>query len=734
MAKASVTLSGVPLAGVGSIAWRFTTGTQPYTAVFSVHRDIWDQGMKDSVGIPRVLSVTDARGVKTEVKEIYILHQVPSDSPNRRSFLVADKRWKWAYRLIARDYNVPRKTGNRTANLDQVPIETVVVRDKYDFLPYSLDGQQKWTPKRAVEDVLHMLDSGSPFEIQSFPIEGGSGAGEFTLQNVTLRDQGDVALARLLSYVPGAEVTVNADGKVVVFDGTDLDAAEQHLQGLPLATWSGEAAAKIDRRAVRPSKVVVHYQREVEAVFDFSDNYAGSTSAGLVGSAPFLENVIPTVDPQTELSVYDPEGGGLVSDTVPAGTWVEFRAWLAAMDLQKPAGSLPWTFDTIARHWVKGDLDGVLGGRGLDQSTTRNVSLRIQAIKQHFRQTFRTNRRYMERLRDLLAVRVALIDPVTGARAPSAVWSQACIVPSEKGKLMAPRKDPDNAGYYRNVDYVPAAGTNVIDSPPGPAAVNILDRDLGIFRVEWILDPAGTVASFIPCQLVGDNNQVTVPTRNLALQDTRPMGPGMRVESGANGIFLSKTMDLRAMMTIIPAAPNNPRQFHRIEVDPADVSDVFRTEFGIADGQGPDLEVFIPPGELTARFAWKDDGAATSTIADLLGLRDDDPNEAGIDGDNLAGFVLINDENHLSGHAKSVAAELLASYSDSIQGTVATEFPEDGLRLVGNMATATLRISGAPSAKVDAVHQFPGQQKPISRFSLLPESARAIILGTVNRE
>ena len=736
--KATVTLGGEPLAGLGTIAWKFVTGVQPYTTVFSVHTSAWEKDLKNKMGKPLTLSVTDSRGVTTKVQDLFILHIVPSGRPKITSFLVADRRWKWAYKLVARDYNVPKKTGDRTAR-NKVPVEATITVDEYDYKPYSLDIDVKWTPETALEDLLLILENpgeSGKHRIESLPIETTSEDGQFTLQNISLRDQGDAAMARLLSYIPGAQVYVTAEGVATVFDGADTTATQDYFKTLPPNTWDGDKAEVIDRQKIRPNRVRVHYQREVELVLEYEDDYSGQTSAAPVKGSPYIDNVIPTVDPETVITAeYDSELGP-VDKTVPPGTYVRVDRWLAAMDLIKPEGSDPWTFATIQQHWLKGDLDGILGGRGLDLDENGNVSMRIQALKQHFRQTFRVNRTYTERLRDVQAIRVAMLDPVTGARAPAAVWGQACVVPTTKGKLMAGRKDPENAKCFRNVDYLAPhlAGEDLIKTSPGPTRVTFVDRDQGIFRLEWMTSPYGTVDSFIPCHLVGElaSNTPKVIMRDLSRQEDEPVGAGTRIEGGSNGIYLRDSLQYKIMVTIVPAAPNNKRQFHIESLTADDISDVFRTEFGITDGIGPPLEVFIPPGENTARFSWRDDATAPGTIANLLGLNSDDPNESGIpEGEELEGFGLINQDRELTGHAKAVAAEMLAPFADNLMGRVATTVPKDGLKLVGNMSGATLQVGAAPSAKVNAVHEFPGQQKPISRLALMPESVRKVVLGIV---
>lgn len=744
--KASATLGGVPLAATRGVAWRFVTGVQPYTTIFEVHKSNWPK-LQEQIGQPLTLKIVDSRGVESTINQVYILHLAPSGAPPRVAFVVADKRWRWPYRLVVRDFNMPRKTGDRTAK-QPVPVETQVVVDEYDYLAYSLQGEEgtRWTAQAAVEEVLRILElEGAPaggFEIESFPIKdtsGGNNTATFTLQGVSLRDAGDLALARLLSYVPGATVYVRADGRTVVIDSTDVDATDKHFHTLPVSTYSGEKAVWIDRKKIRPEKVVVHYQREVEVLLEYEDDYSGSTRPQPARSRSYIENVCPTVDTTTTVREFDPEINKTVEKAnLPPGTWVRMDALLEAWNDDRPEGSLPWTFDTLKIHWLVGDLEGVLGARGQDLDEDANIAMRVQAIRQHFRQTFRINRRYTGRTRSLRAVRVGVLDPISGARAPAAVWGQACIIPTTKGKYMASRStdELDKSKVYRNVDYLAPARNGdlqIIDTPPGPTRVSIIDQDLGVFRLEWVVSPYGTDESFIPCKLVNNQNFDGIAvTRDLSQQDDEPMGPGLIVEGGSNGVFLADSLEYSIIVTLVPNAPNNARQFHRVEVEPSEVASLFRREFGIKDGEGPTLEIFVPPGELTARFAIEDEDEGGRSVQELFGLLNapNDP-EAGVEGPEIPGYVLCNEERELQPHAVSAAAELLTAFADNMQGTIVTRVPDGGLKLVGNMNSATVRVAAAPSGKVDAVHAFPGQSQPISRLALMPESTRQLVLGIV---
>jgi hypothetical protein len=572
MAKAKVTLGGIVLAGNSSISWKLQTGVQPYTAIMSVPVNDWSD-VQRKILKPVDLEIIDSQGTRTTIRDLFILHRVASDSPHRASFLVADRRWKWSRNLVVRDYNVLKKTGDRVAKGEIRPASKAVSVDQYDYRAYSLNNGNRWKAQDAVKDILKLIEaedgattvSTKKVQIESFPIPDSSEGGQFSLQNVYLRDAGDVALARLMSYIPGAEVYVDQDGFIRVFDASDLKAAEDYFKRIEPATWDGDKAEFIDRIKVRPSEVRVYYQREIELVLEFEDDITGGTRAQLNGAAPYIENVIKTVDPQTTVTEFDPETRSFVQKVVPPGTWVTAEQFLAAMDKVKPAGSKPWTGEMLRRAWIHPGLDGVLVGeglRGVDQVETGSVTAAIGTLKEHFRQTFRINRSYVERMRDIQAVRVAVLDPVTGTRAPAAVWGKACVIPSTKGSFMVQRKNAEAQGRFRNLNSLPAAGEQLADKAPGPASVSILDRDLGIFKVVWHTSPYGTDTSIIPSNLVDTDNRSTVPTRDLALQASKNMHPGLRVESGTEGSLLDKSAELKVMVTIVTSAPNNKKQFH----------------------------------------------------------------------------------------------------------------------------------------------------------------------------
>ena len=322
-------------------------------------------------------------------------------------------------------------------------------------------------------------------------------------------------------------------------------------------------------------------------------------------------------------------------------------------------------------------------------------------------------------------------------------------MPSEKGKLTAFRTDPTRAQILQNIDYLaeynkdPTNRPRLVTQPPSPARISWRDKDLGIFSLSYILSPFGTVNSYLPCCLVDADGERKSLVRNLEQQDDDPVVAGATIEGGTTGIFLDKVLEMKVLITLVPAAPNNKHQYHQESVEADDISDFWKYKFGIRDGDGPELDVFVPPGEQTARFAWSIDEGCEKTINELLALGEDDPRKAGIKPDkktgeiNLDGYHFTNYEREIKAHSKAMAAELLSAYADNIQGTLSTKLPpkqgEGGNvdRLSGNMTSATIQVAGYPSGKVSTFYEFPGQQPVISRMSLLPDEARRLILRVI---
>lgn len=761
--KSVILLANIPVSANGVVAWRLVSGVAPYQATFSCHKSDWPK-LQEQKGRPITMEVRNSRQ-SMQIKSLFITHEVASDSPNRRSFVVADRRWRWEYRLVTKDYNMVRRTANKVligAVAVDAPVEISQSKDEYYYLPYSLDDGKRWTPRSFLEDVFAYVEPYSSRIIESFPEfgqgtgqnAGGGDQGGVSIQNMMLRDQGNIAMQKALQACPGADVYVRFDGSVAVFDAVSEGRTKEVIREAGLATWEGDALAKSDKRKIRPKNVVVHFQREVELVLAYSDDFGaeGQTveTKRRDKNGLYVENVMPTVDPETEVTEYDPVLDKMVTKTVGQGTFVEFKALLDAWDKKKPSGAEPWTFETIRKVWLHGDMDGILGGaNGLDLDPLGNVVTRIQMIKQHFRQTFRVNQRIMERVRDIQPTRVFVLDPVTGLRSPSLVWGQACVISTTKGQMIASRTDPEKTLVMKNVDYYPKEGKQIKDTPPGPTRLIMLDRDRGLFRTEWIVSPYGIVESFVPGFITDSYNNPRSAVRNLKEQDRKPMASGVRSYAEDNSIFLGRQCSMKMIVTMVPCAPNDSRQFHIERIAPDKIALQFAAPFSMVNGQGPDYHVFVPPNEVTARFGWFDDEQAEETALKLLGLYDDPetredeseegPDSAGVKDDpstkvdeskELPGYEFLNKQANITAYAESVAAGVLVPFADGMNGTLVTDL-QPNATIKGKMGGVTVVASAAPSGRVNTMFDFPGTPRPIDSRAFLPMDTRMLLMGIV---
>ena len=776
MSKVSVKIGGVPIAAVGSAIWQITRGATPYRSVFEVHKSQWSQ-LRNQLGKDLTLEIQQG-GKTRRFRKVSILHQVPTTSKNRVGFIVSDLRWKWRYKLVTRDYNIPRRTGNKSTSVTELPIQVETTIDEFDFFRYTLNDGKKWTGREIIEDILEDLEEGN-WEVREFPLtEGGS---VMSTVGVTLRDAGDAALSRALNLIPGADIFVSEDGKVIVYDSIDDSALGQKVERLE-DSWTkvGDYPIKIDRKAVRPKRVIVHYQREVEVFLqcwdDMSDtaNYPSKLT-------PYAINVLQTVDESTNVTITDPYTLNATQTALPAGCFVWANELFNAWETSSFPGVIPITWEVVRRNYAFGSLEDICSPGGAEYLEAQSTHARIGSIRQHFRNTWRISQPLMQNCRRIVNARVNLLDPITGTRVPSMVWSQLCLIPNTQSMPWSRGEgagdDPEKQLLFKNVDWLGAqfapdvwgvgrwpTERTIQSSYPAPMTVQIMDEQLGLFSTHFIDRKAGWLKKTIPGFLVSEygdgktwnsdprSSDKTGPIRDLSKQDDAKAiimvdGP---TESGADGLCLDNSMGQFVVMTFYPAVPNNNTQFHRVAVNPEDIDEAYRAEYGITGGDGPDLNVFVAASEMTARFAWRDDQDCLNSFPDIFDLRDEPrPPKDGEEEElnpEFKGFVLVNDGGgsdtggnsggrnilegrHLQAHALAVAAEQFRSFADTWTGNVTLPMPREAMELYGNMSSNAIQVGSAPSGRVVNIMNCPPQPRPISRYSMLDDSTRKQILG-----
>jgi hypothetical protein len=752
--KTEAKIGGVTLSANESVVWRLTTGVQPYTTALSCSAEDWEQTLKGQMGQDLTLTLKSGNNGQTyTIGNVTILHELGRASRHRAVFVVADRRWKWRYTIFRRDFNMIKKTGNKTAIFENVPTALTQYIDTYRYRDYSLDqdtqGQKTtWTTRRALESVLDDIVEGQ-YDFESWPVTDDGGSEEFKIQNLSIRDSADGAIGRLLSYVPGANLYIGLDGRVKLYNAADNAEMLEVFNGLPHQTKLGHYGVEIDKKAIRPKKVYVYYEREVECLLDFDDDTPESTYVQPDRTTPYVENVCQTVDEQLPIYEYDPITNTYAQRTPAPGTWVTFSEFLLACNNAQRSDANPWTWDTLKVHYMLGSLLGSLAPGAADGVAAGDdefisIAERVNQIESNFRRTFRINRLLTSKVERWLPVRSAMFDPMTGARAQACVWGQYCYMPTTKQRMIYPTQDEDKKGLYVNVDTYGRSqreGKKFIELAPSPARVQFVDEQEGVFRVDWIKQPYGLQESMIPSLVVtaADTSSLKPQTADLAKQDDELLVAGAKRQGSNNYGILKSECRFKAMVSFIPAAPNNKSKLYRVEVTPEDVTSFMNGDVKIENGDGPPLEMYVSPGELTARFAWTDDAAAQSTLSRWLELSGQQSGgggtpagEAEPEFNELEGFTLVNEESHLTIHAQSVAAEAYMAFADTLHGEIVADAQSAaGLKLAGNMTAASITLGQAPSASMMQRLSFPGTRRPLSRFALMGDVARQFVVKTI---
>lgn len=731
MASQHASLDDVPLLRAASIRWEQSVGVAPYVTTLFVHRSNL-QKLLDKQGQPGRLVVGSGSGeTGYTVEKVFVVSEAPSNAPFIAGVLVADVRWLWQRVWIRRHYNAVRKSGNRQM-LEGGPVELNAIVDTFTFHAWSLAGGKiRWKPLGVLQDVLkgvqkqmeaiHAGGKGKgsamefsvdlPLDVDSLPIE-----------DLQLDDPGDAAILRALGNVPRAEVSVDLKGKVHVFDRLDFDAAKRQAKDLGPETVVGGHLVEVLQEKIRPSAIDVLFDRELELRWDAKveggDGSDGSEEVepGAAGiSNPDMVNVLPIPDLTLKVG----------NRTLYRGTWAPLPDVLAAWNKDLKGAPLPLTIENLRKYWFYG-LWNIFTEIGKSEPRPDWVN-RLSTLRAHFRQTYQLSRSWMDRIKSLRGYRVAVVDPVTGARAPTLVESDYCVQPSERVAVDAAQGKGINQFFmWENVKGYPDDGS-IASGHPAPAYAQVVDEDLGIIHIAYRTDPWGLASCIHPSMIVNAAGEIGGPTvdfRYQSLARNSPIVDGS-VKGTNDGILLSNHHRALVVLTAAPGAPNNERQLHRIRITPSDVAQIVPK--ASQGGSGPVWQVRVPASTYTARFLW-DDHLSKTLYPKVFGFGSFDPDQAGLDSDELDKGELFQNRKECESIAKAVAAAVYTRLADHLQGRP-VHHVHSGAEPKGNLASVAHRLD--PDGRLLTELSIPPEVKPVDFFSLMDARTRALVLGLV---
>lgn len=727
MASPVATLGGFPILGSSTVSWTLREGVAPVEATFDFRAKDAENLFGSSQGGQVLDLVLISNGTQVIINRLQVIQAASSDVPSIMRVRVADRRWRWPYVRVLKRYNVRRHIGVKSVSDVGVVDLAGALRQldpKIWYAEYSLKTppEGKWTAEETLKDVIsEVLRNDGLGEPGDFYQRGKFDG--IPVEDLEIDESGESAIGRVLGYMPEAGIYVNAEGNVVVFNRTDgREVVEANRLSPPIV---GQGIARFVQNSItRPRKVRVYFTREVEVRFDYSEFETGLTNPGAGKAERFLDNVLPVPDHNIELATGEVEA---------QGTWITFnQVFISKTWTSPPPPGLGGPFlnhSFLRRAFIPFlDLFTALRLTGLTQPDI-DWAARVSALEQNWRTTFRINRRWMDQTLMLRASRIGIVNRVTGTRAPAAVYSDFCIVGSQRSQLRSARGQEAVIPYAINVDGYPAGG--VIDSTTKqvPAILTILDHDQGIVQVQYRVDPNKVYDVILPSKI----EETGMPGANLKSGGRRPIGWNHITTKNGNLLQtqLEPNFKLAMILTLIPASPNSKAQLHAVEVEPKDVFLPGGAAIGTANG--PVMEVRVDMSEVTALIPWNDN--EKTTIEALFGM------PGALDGKptplpsaeavnklvlNLQSGNNPNPDNtaSLNAYARAVAARVYARFVDRVEGTQATHLsPKSDLQ--GWMSELTHEVTTDGTGLTRGV--FPDAIPALSLRNFMDAGMRAVV-------
>lgn len=681
----------------GPAEWTLRPGVQPATSDFTVDRSTLDAL---SQGTLRPVTLTfgspDAKGV--EIRNLYVIEERPAADPHTAVVRLADRRWFWPHDHIRRYFNMRRHVGVRRVKAGFERPELDPLDPEIRYAPHSLNNGSPWSATDALEDVFESVKQSEQSVAgvaaalvvdADFP-----GAGPLPLENVELDDNGASAIKRLLASIPGAQITVTADGVVRVY--STVSGNESRVFASMGAEQEGGGHVQFLTNArIRPREVHVLFTPEVELRLDFEEVEVGQTVARNADD-PFVENVLPI--PDYSLSVNGKE--------LAQGTWITISEALTAWGAVPNFGSLDYS---ILRKGMVPYMDLWTGLRlsGISDGDA-DWGARIAALQQHFRRTFRMNQRVLDRVLSINAYRTATINPVTGSRAPATAFQNWAVVATQRFLAVQNAAGAESYAYATNFEGYPSGGSLDSSARAAPARVSIVDKDQGIIRLDFLVDENRVHEQILPSEI---SNIPTGDIRGGHLAWNARRTGGLVPE-------LSSTHKMITVLSVIPASPNNDGVLFRLRRKPSDVRNLLPGGLspGLEDARGPVMEVRVGAGWETARFAWADDDA--TRIRGALGIGVDERSATvNTISDLCTNLGEGGSAASLDAIANAVAASVYAGFADRNEGNKTAPVTSDAAvegfidavihrALPTGEVTSTARASQAP-ASIDFMAHVP---------------------------
>lgn len=774
----------IPLSSASQINWAITDGVRPFetTFVFEKYRaqeviflartkPKSNPYFKLTIENPdsSLLFGSGASSGEVVFENLVLVSYEPNPDPRFLNLNFADNRIFWFRSYFRGDFNIRTSLGNKevTRELEgigpileefggKIPID---VENRIQYRTYSLypplidrsaesESPRPWTVKEMIIKVLSKIKQDIPFAVS--PDSPSVVFSEADLSQIPFIDevlkedlefdgQSHSALAGILELVPNVGIYVDKFGNARFFSrhGGGEDAI---ISSTPYPHKGSPVPVFVDNKFFVPEYVEVQFETEMEIRFDFNEREDVQV---FVPGSEFrtLENVIPV--PDKNFSVALTETGG-IDYTVLSGQYVNIDDYLRSTTRPENSEILLSIPVDMSKKWVREFLLNGLApsfsnfvAETYDLADVRVAwNRRVDAIKEHYRRTFRINPFWRNRMMNLRATRTAYISSTEPLRAPSPVYFNYSKKLTTKGAISV------NKGVFFNVFNYDADASKA--HPVPWAYINFTgEEENAIFSLSLTQDPYGhnetlypfTIAnvpsisygSFLSAYCTDDYALIGGAVSTYAGVPPQAASTVFGTNRGSPAGAINENHDLFTIFTATPVASPGVK-LYSVKVYPEDISGPMGTR--LLGASGPPLLVKVPASTQVARFVWNDDKAVE--IEEAFGIKrtsdgfikDAQPDYVGLD-------TLLLNPNDLKTLANKFATEEYAPYVPRKRGGVTTFFKD--IVPNGTISTISHNIS-QPKGKITTSYQIDDEYRPPNWIQMLPSSIRAFIQKFVKKD
>jgi hypothetical protein len=633
MSKATVTINGVEAtSGREGQFWALTDGPFPPEIPMLVHDDLSQSlaALPDPVSLEFKGDVwvgTEKRETDRSVTGVYLTRRDGVVKGHRHQWFMTDVRQYWENLWVFSDFSVRRQLNefigfgvggqeefNRTPRFAYIPVtqrDGASLAEDPQFVSGDVDPENHapWTAKLA---VMWMLKGFFKTEAGRFKTPDGRESVEVVdaasdngrrLVDFRSNRPWPYVMAKLLKLAH-IGMFIDYESRVVLYDLDPVSLSD-------LGGYRGGGSPRVaDNSRRRPSRVRVYFRTERELRFDFSESLTPTGSAsqqkGRRDVSLTLENVlilpqavrevatgrtfqrgqIVTIQQALDLWNQDPDNPAppLLSSTGTPGSPIKFNLEFIRRNIASPALATRMTLQTRFAN----NQDSVF-------------SARAAALYQSYRQLFRFPPAWLDMIEGIRLERCAIMDPITGKRAPSPVfmdyfqeWSGRYFLfkgfpagkdlPGGQNVFCWSSSDPANNKSDTSLQGVANPALLPLDKgQPAPATLSWVNRRQGVFKASFLTDLYGNTIRFFPT--------------------TFPTIPTTRIGGVAQTWFLKQCVfsAVWRFSTVVSATmrtPNDQRKLYHIEFSPTTTPAVD------LDARGPAVEVLF--SSTHAGIAWLD--------------------------------------------------------------------------------------------------------------------------------